>query len=89
MAVPAIPDIVAVMDSKVGCGKKKTVTDQRIIEVEMNPTAVSKRRKETQYSDNLRGWMLTILDARTIRGMRKGPENITLGAIDDWLKKNL
>jgi len=91
LKVPSIPDLMATKresyrDTR---GRRRDVIDAIIVEVEMKPTKASIRKKEKQYSENLVGWTLIILDARGIRGMRQGWDNVTMRAIQDWLQAGL
>ena len=88
LKVPAIPDIVASKDGsyRTTWGKKKSVTESIVVEVETNPTTESVRKKHKQYTENLVGHQLYILDATKIPGWKDGWENITIKAINDWLE---
>jgi len=88
---PFIPDLVCTRDCKVRTdrGKVKRIEERRFIEIEMNPTAASIKNKENHVYNHWPKWTLIIMDARKIRGMRKGWGEVTQRAIQEWLEKYL
>lgn len=89
---PSCPDILGKRTDKFTTtrGKRRVVTDYVIVEVETKATKARVRAKEKLYDDQIvMGWVLIVLDARKIKGIRKGWDAIRIRDIKDWLEESI